>query len=214
MRVIIFDLDGTLTDPEEGICESVRYALTKGGYPVGSREQYHPWIGPPLLRSFIEYAGVDEAEALRLLGFYRERFSTVGLFENRVYPGIPELLRELKAAGNRLMVATGKPAVFSERILEHFGLLAYFDTVSGISLSETPMDKQGVITAGLLRMGVTDRTDCVMVGDLDQDVEGARLCGLPCIYVLYGYGSREEALRCGAAQIAESVSELRAILME
>ena len=119
---VLFDLDGTLTDPVQGICGSVRYALEKAGRPVGPIESYHKYIGPPLLRSFEVYANATPEEAQELLGYYRERFSTVGLFENEVYPGIPELLRDLKASGVRIAVATGKPTVFSEQILEHFGL--------------------------------------------------------------------------------------------
>ena len=128
---VLFDLDGTLTDPVQGICGSVRYALQKAGRPVGPIESYHKYIGPPLLRSFEVYANATPEEAQELLGYYRERFSTVGLFENEVYPGIPELLRDLKASGVRIAVATGKPTVFSEQILEHFGLRQYIDVVSG-----------------------------------------------------------------------------------
>ncbi len=136
-HTILFDLDGTLTDPAQGICGSVMYALEKAGRPVGSMESYHKYIGPPLLRSFEVYNGATPEEAQELLKFYRERFSTVGLYENEIYPGIPELLRELKEHGARIAVATGKPTVFSERILDHFGLLPYIDIVSGISLSSS-----------------------------------------------------------------------------
>ena len=136
---ILFDLDGTLTDPALGICGCVRYALEKGGYPVGPLETYHPWIGPPLLRSFCQFCGVDEGEGQRLVDLYRERFSVTGLFENEVYPGIESLLQSLKARGAHLAVATGKPTVYSERILEHFGLKNQFDLVSGISLTEAPL---------------------------------------------------------------------------
>lgn len=162
---VLFDLDGTLTDPVQGICGSVRYALQKAGRPVGPIESYHKYIGPPLLRSFEVYANATPEEAQELLGYYRERFSTVGLFENVVYPGIPELLRDLKASGVRIAVATGKPTVFSEQILEHFGLRQYIDVVSGIPLDREPPDKCEVIQHALYEMGISDRSGCVMVGD-------------------------------------------------
>jgi phosphoglycolate phosphatase len=159
---VLFDLDGTLTDPVQGICGSVRYALEKAGRPVGPIESYHKYIGPPLLRSFEVYANATPEEAQELLGYYRERFSTVGLFENEVYPGIPELLRDLKASGVRIAVATGKPTVFSEQILEHFGLRQYIDVVSGIPLDREPPDKCEVILHALYEMGISDRSACVM----------------------------------------------------
>ncbi len=210
---VFFDLDGTLTDPAQGICGSVRYALEKGGYPTAPMEAYYPWIGPPLQLSFQKHLDCDEAEAKRLVALYRERFSTVGLFENTVYPGIPPLLRRLKERGCRMAVATGKPTVFSRRILEHFDLLQYFDEVSGISLTEAPLTKQGVIERAMEQLSVTRREDCAMVGDRDQDVIGALACGIEPIGVLYGYGSREELACAGAGHILETAEDLAAFLL-
>lgn len=210
---VFFDLDGTLTDPAQGICGSVRYALEKGGYPTAPMEAYYPWIGPPLQLSFQKHLDCDEAEAKRLVALYRERFSTVGLFENTVYPGIPPLLRRLKERGCRMAVATGKPTVFSRRILEHFDLLQYFDEVSGISLTEAPLTKQDVIERAMEQLSVTRREDCAMVGDRDQDVIGALACGIEPIGVLYGYGSREELACAGAEHLAETVEALEAFLL-
>lgn len=210
---LFFDLDGTLTDPAEGICGCVRYALEKGGYPVGPKEEYFPWIGPPLERSFEERVGVDNREAKRLVSLYRERFSTVGLFENKVYDGIPSLLRALREEGARMAVTTGKPTVFSRRILEKFGILEPFETVCGISLDEAPLTKQGVILQAMAELGAENREGCLMIGDRLHDVEGAHLCGIPCLFVLYGYGSREEAETSGADYIVESVDELRSFLL-
>ena len=204
-----FDLDGTLTDPAIGICESVRYALSRGGYEPGPIEDYYSFIGPPLLLSFQNALGVSAEEAERLLGLYRERFSTIGLFENKVYPGIPELLAELKAQGARLVVATGKPSVYSERILEHFDLRRYFDFVSGISLTDEPLDKRGVIEAGCNYLGISDKSGCVMIGDRSHDADGARMAGMDCICVLYGYGSRAECEQALPTNIVETVEELR-----
>jgi len=213
-HTILFDLDGTLTDPAEGICGSVMYALEKAGRPVGPPESYHKYIGPPLLRSFEVYDNATPEESLTLLGYYRERFSAVGLFENKVYPGISELLKELKRRGARIAVATGKPTVYSRRILEHFELLSFIDCVSGISLSNEPQDKCQTILHALFEMGVEDKKDCVMVGDRSHDAVGAKMGGIDFIGVLYGYGSREE-LECEGAQIlAEDVPDLREILLK
>ncbi len=212
-KTILFDLDGTLTDPVTGICRSVQYALGKAGKPVGPLEHYHKWIGPPLLRSFEVYANATPEEAQTLLGYYRERFSSVGLFENEVYPGIPELLRELKEHGARLAVATGKPTVFSRQILEHFGLLPYIEYISGISLDREPPDKCQTILHALYELGESDKSRCVMVGDRAHDAIGAKMGGIDFVGVLYGYGSRDELEAEGAELIASDVKQLRRILL-
>ncbi len=211
--VVLFDLDGTLTDPEIGICRSIQYALEKDGRPVGPLESYHPWIGPPLLWSFQTYAGASREEAIRLMGYYRERFSTVGLFENKVYPGIPELLSKLKEKGAVIAVATGKPSVFSRQILEHFDLARYIDFVSGISLDREPTDKRENILRALSELDVKDKTLAVMVGDRDQDANGAKMAGVAFIGVLYGYGTRTELADAGALKIAENIPMLRNMLL-
>lgn len=205
---LFFDLDGTLTDPAEGICGCIRYALEKDGRPVGPLESYYPWIGPPLEYSFREFAGADEADVPKLVSYYRERFSTVGLFENRVYPGIAEMLAALKKAGAHMAIATGKPTVYTERILEHFGLRQYFDCVCGITLGVKPETKAEVIARGMKHMGIKDPSRCVMIGDRKHDVQGAKECGMACIGVLYGFGSREELHNAGADCVMETVSAL------
>ena len=211
---LFFDLDGTLTDPAEGICGCIRYALEKDGRPTGPMEEYFPWIGPPLEFSFREFVGASDEDTPRLVAYYRERFSTVGLFENKVYPGIHELLASLKAAGAHMAIATGKPTVFTERILERFELRQYFDCVNGITLGAAPESKAEVIQRGMEQMGVTEPSRCVMIGDRKHDVQGAKECGMACIGVLYGFGSREEFCAAGADLIAETVSDLEKILME
>ena len=212
--IVLFDLDGTLTDPEIGICRSIQYALEKGGKSVGPMESYHPWIGPPLLWSFQTYAGVSREEAMTLMGYYRERFSTIGLFENKVYPGIPELLAELKERGIKIAVATGKPTVFSQQILEHFELAKYVDYVSGISLDHEPTDKCENILRALSALGTADKASAVMVGDRNQDADGAKMAGIDFLGVLYGYGDQLELANAGAKRIARDVPELRHMLME
>ena len=210
---VFFDLDGTLTDPAPGICGCVRYALEKGGYQAEPLEAYHSWIGPPLLSSFEEYLHCNRAESERLVALYRERFGTVGLFENTLYPAIPGLLAKLKAAGARMALCTGKPTVYAARILEHFGIAEYFDYFSGIELQGEPLSKHGVIRLAMEKLGVSDPGKCIMVGDRFHDVEGAQLSHMESVMVLYGYGDAAEAERCGATYTAGSVEELEALLL-
>ena len=206
---VLFDLDGTLTDPAQGICSSVIYAIQKTGRKTGPIEKYYKYIGPPLLRSFEVHENATPEEAQTLLAYYRERFSTVGLFENEVYPGIAELLRDLKAAGCRIAVATGKPTVYSVRILEHFELLQYIDFVSGIELGREGTEKCENIAQALYKLGITDRENVVMVGDRSHDIIGAKQCRIHSIGVLYGYGSREELEAEDAETVVDSVEALR-----
>ena len=199
---ILFDLDGTLTDPGLGITNSVMYALERFDITVEDRKSLYKFIGPPLIDSFREFYGFSDADAKRALQLYREYFSEKGLFENQVYPGIPELLGRLRDAGGTLLVATGKPEEFSLRILEHFDLLQYFTFVSGASMDESRNQKWQVIDRALEHCGQPPRAQALMVGDRKHDVEGARRCGIACLGVLYGYGSAEELVTAGADALA------------
>ena len=210
---VLFDLDGTLTDPEQGICKSVMYALQKAGNTVGNIEDYHKYIGPPLLPAFEAFDNATPEEARILLEYYRERFSSVGLFENIPYPGILELLRDLKLIGCKVAVATGKPTVFSEKIVAKFGFAPYIDYVSGTPLSEKSMDKCEVILTALNHLGVSANNQCVMIGDRSHDAIGAKMANIDFIGVLYGYGSYDELSSEGAAVLVKTVSELRNILL-
>ena len=209
---ILFDLDGTLTDPAVGICGSIMYALEKGGYPVGEMQDYYPFIGPPLMESFMLYCGLDEGEAQRLTQLYRERYAAVGLYENTVYPGIPALLAALRDVGTTLLLATNKPDVFAKKILEHFGLAEYFHFVAGSALSGERGSKAEVIAYALAQQGSPPAASCVMVGDRRHDGEGARQNGIDFVGVLYGYGDREELTAAGAAEIVKSVPALHHLL--
>lgn len=209
---ILFDLDGTLTDPKVGITGSVAYALESFGIHVENHDDLCCFIGPPLLDSFMEYYGMSEEDANRAIAKYRERFSVTGLFENEVYHGIPQLLRQLKDAGKTLIIATSKPAVFSQRILDHFDLSQYFTFLSGSELDGTRNDKADVISYALEQCGITDLSQVIMIGDRKHDIIGARKNGLPCIGVLYGYGDRAEHESAGADYIVETVDELKALL--
>lgn len=204
---ILFDLDGTLTDPGLGITNSVMYALRKLGYEVPAREKLYKYIGPPLSDSFREDYGMTAQQAQHAIDVYREYFSVTGLFENEVYPGIPEMLADLRANGKKLLLATSKPEKFARRIMEHFDLAKYFDFIGGADLAGTRGTKDRVIGYVLRETG-TDAADCVMVGDRLHDAEGAATFGIPTVGVLWGYGSEEELRSAGCAGIAEDAGEL------
>ena len=208
---IFFDLDGTLTDPALGITNAIIYARKKWGLDPGVNRDYYKFIGPPMPRSYEEFWGFSPEDARRFLDTYREYFGTIVLFENEVYPGIPELLAALKDAGCKLYVATTKPTGFSEQIVERFGIAPYFEIVSG-SIPSGDNTKADVICVARDACGV-DMTSAIMVGDRLFDVEGAHACGIPCVGVTYGYGGREELQSAGADFIVDTVEQLRAILL-
>ena len=211
--VILFDLDGTLTDPGEGITNSVAHALEKFHIPVPERRELYKFIGPPLYESFMRFYGLDREKALLAVEFYREYYRDRGIWENEVYAGIPELLEKLKGAGKRLLVATSKPENFALQILEHFDLRQYFDRVAGSTLDSSRVEKADVIRYALEQQGIAPGPSVVMVGDREHDVLGARKAGLDCIGVLFGYGDAPELQKAGAARIAATVEELAGLLL-
>lgn len=208
---VLFDLDGTLTDPYPGISASILYALERLGRDPVPDSVLREAVGPPLEASFAAMLGGDFALAKEALAFYRERYSGTGLFENRVFEGIPETLTELRSSGLRLFLASSKPRVFCERILDHFDLTRYFDAVHGSELGGRLADKRELITH-LLSVETIDRGQCVMVGDRRHDVEGARENGIRVVAVGWGYGSPEELSRAGPNRIIDSVGELGAAI--
>ena len=210
---LFFDLDGTLSDPAEGICGSVVYALQKGGYEAKDATAYGSWIGPPLVPSFMDELGVDEAEAYRLVELYRENFSAKGIFQNTVYPGIPALLRVLKAKGKTLMIVTGKPTVFAERIVDYFGVADCFTRVCGIPMDNEAMTKEQTLRGALNYLGDPPLSRCLMIGDRRHDTEASHACGMEAAYVLYGYGSEDEANACGAEFVVGTVDALQELLL-
>ena len=213
-QYLLFDLDGTLTDPKVGITTCVQYALSALGIEEPDLDRLCPFIGPPLSDSFQEFYGFSPAQAREAIEKYREYFSVKGLFENEVYPGIPKMLGMLKENGFTLAVSTSKPEEYSIQILEHFGLDSYFTLVGGADMAETRVRKGEIIAYTLNRLGVNPKeTPVVMVGDRKHDVIGAKENGIPCVGVLFGYGSQEELLEAGADALAESVEELGRILM-
>ncbi len=210
---VLFDLDGTLTDPKEGITKSAAFALRHFGIDADP-DSLTAFIGPPLNDSFSRYFGLDPEQCVEAVREYRVRFSDVGWAENIPYPGIHELLDTLRAQGMTLLVATSKPEVFARRILEHFGLADCFADICGITMSEREtMTKADVIRLVMARNGV-DPASCVMVGDRLHDVEGGHEAGLPVVGVLYGYGSREELEAAGADFIAADTDELEKLLID
>lgn len=210
---ILFDLDGTLTDPGVGITSSVAYALEAFGIEVEDRSKLNCFIGPPLHESFVKYYNMSTLLAFDAVTKYREYYNDRGIFENELYIGIPGLLQELKKAGKTVIMATSKPECFAKRIAEHFKIDGYFDCITGSELDGSRVDKAEVIECALERMGITDRSKCVMVGDRLHDIVGAKKTGLYSVGVLYGYGSRRELEENGADKIVADIRELCDILL-
>ncbi|MEM8687772.1 MAG: HAD hydrolase-like protein [Pseudomonadota bacterium] len=209
MSAVCFDLDGTLTDPKEGIIGCIRYALERLGAPQPDSDDDLTWcIGPPLLGSFEQLVGDKASEALAL---YRERFGDVGLFENAVFPGIRGVLDALKGEDRRLFVATSKPTVYAERILKHFELYDFFEHVYGSELDGTRADKTELL-AWVLAQSKLDASSAVMIGDRRHDVIGARNNGMDAIGVLYGYGDADELSGAGARVLCPRPEDLTALL--
>lgn len=212
--IILFDLDGTLTDPAEGITGSILYALEKMGRDLPERSSLLRFIGPPLVPAFQEFLGMTEAEASRALILYREYFSVHGLFENTPYDGIGDALARLKDSGRTLVLATSKPETFAVRILEHFGLAQYFTLMCGASMDEKRNTKDAVIGYALEKLGNPDPSRMVMVGDRHHDVQGAAVFGIPAVGVLWGYGSREELEKAGARWIVPDIAAMTELLLK
>ena len=206
-KCVIFDLDGTLTRSEEGIWNSVKYAAEKLGFPEPDAPTLRKFIGPPLTYSFREYMGMDEATAEKATETYRERYNVVGLFENRVFPGIRRLLRTLKQEGWYIGIATGKPQVTSERVVAHFGLDKFVEKIVGPTFG-SHADKTELIRAALPEGWDASADDIWMVGDRKFDIEGAIGAGVKSIGVGYGYGSEEELRTAGCTAYCETVAEV------
>ncbi len=209
---ILFDLDGTLTDPKEGITKSVQYALASVDIDEPDLDKLEPFIGPPLHESFMEFYGFDRDMAMKLVEKYRERFNVTGIFENKIYPGIADMLKVLKEAGCKISIASSKPTVLVERILDHFDIRKYFDSVVGSNLDGTRTKKEEVVEEALRQLAcVKEKT--AMVGDRKFDIEGARAFGLIGVGVSFGYAQGNELEEAGADYIVDSVEELQKLLL-
>lgn len=215
---ILFDLDGTLTDPKLGITSSVQYALRALGIEEPSLDRLEPFIGPPLADSFREFYGLEGERLATAIDKYRERFATQGIFENEIYPGIPQMLADLKAKDKILAIASSKPTLFVEQILEHFEIRKYFDHVVGSNMDGTRGTKEEVVEETLRQMLTVEMTpgqkrDAVaMVGDRKFDIEGARAHGITSVGVLFGYAPEGELEEAGADYIVNSVRSLQVLL--
>lgn len=205
-KYVLFDLDGTLDDPFEGITKSVVHAMKKFGVEC-EQSALKCFIGPPLTDSFMNVFGLNEDTAKVAVEYYREYYRPTGIFEVEIYRGIPELLSKLKAAGYKLVLATSKPIIFANQILEKFGLMQYFDATFGSELDGTRVKKDEVIAYAFEKYPM-NKSEAIMVGDRRHDVEGAHKNGIPCIGVTFGYGDRDEHISCGAEFIVDSVSDL------
>lgn len=219
LKYILFDLDGTLTDPAEGITKSIAYALREMGRTVPPTEELYKFIGPPLHPSFIEFFGMSDSEASEAVRLYRVRFSDVGWRENVPYEGIVSQLSVIRGSGLKLALATSKPEKFAVDIMNEFGLAEYFDEICGSSLDGNRSEKSEVIRYALCRLGIGDiksaaqAGEIAMVGDRKYDILGAREVGAIPIGVLWGYGNEAELIDAGAAKICADVSELAAAVL-
>jgi phosphoglycolate phosphatase len=210
----LFDLDGTLTDPKEGIINAVLYVLEKMGIEEVNISELDSFIGPPIQQSFADRYNMNEIEVERAVFYFREYLKQSGLLENKVYDGIGALLQELKDAGNRLFVATSKPTVFAKQVIEHFQLTSFFEEIVGSNLDGTRIKKEEIIAHILQTNEELQKEEMVMIGDRKHDVIGANSNGIASIGVLYGYGNENELSDAGAIHIVKDVEELQRFCIE
>ena len=210
-KYILFDLDGTLTDSKPGIMNCFQHTANVMG--VTMPDEPECLLGPPLDVSFMKYFGMDESQAETAVKTYRERYGREGLFENRVYDGVPEMLRRLREAGFKLGVATCKAQVFAVRILEKFELAQYFDFIGGASTDGSRTSKNEVIEYVLENIGGPEKSKVLMAGDRDNDIIGAHKAGIKCLGVLWGYGPEEELVQAGADYIADTPQKAADMLL-
>ena len=209
---VFFDLDGTLTDSGEGIINAAIYALEKYNIEVNDRSELRKFIGPPLQDSFSTDYGFQEDEIEDVIKIFREYYSEKGIFENTIYENIQTVLFELKNRGKKLVVATSKPEVFTKKVLDHFNISSYFDYVSGATLNNEKIKKVDIIRDAICKLGITDKSKVVMIGDRKLDVLGAKENGIDSIGVLWGYGDLLELEKVGPTYIAEKVLDLLEII--
>lgn len=211
--LILFDLDGTITDPAEGICNSIARALFAMNRNMISEELCCRFIGPALHDSFRKYCNMTPDEAQEAIRLFREYYGPIGMYECYVFPGIRELFARLKAAGKRIAVATAKAEPFAIKLLDHYGLTEYFDCIAAASLDGSRSDKADIIDHGLAMLGITERDSVIMVGDREFDVFGAHDAGMKAIGVTWGYGTLAELQRAGADYIAATPEEVGNLIL-
>lgn len=210
---IMFDLDGTLTDPYEGITGGIKYAAREMGYTIRHESRLREAIGPSLVFAFTELVGMKQEETTEAIRQYRVYYSKQGALENEIYPGIRELLETLHAQGRHVILASSKPEEYCEKILAHFDILKYFHFVGGNNFKEERPSKEAVIRHVMANCPDVTTENTLMVGDRCYDVTGSGKCGFDCAGVLYGFGTREELEEAGAKYIIATVDELKELLI-
>lgn len=211
-KIVLFDLDGTLCESGEGILNSVKHALGEVRIPIPPPETLRKFIGPPLGQSFQTFCGMSPKLAERAVAAYRERYNRVGWKENRLYPGINELLRDLRTSGAKLSTASSKPQPALERIVRHFGIIDVFDALVAAGPDGFHSSKPEMIERAIRTCGGAQKCEVVMIGDTHFDAEGAAVAGVDFLAAAYGYGTREELAAAGATCFADTVEDLRAFL--
>lgn len=217
-KYLLFDLDGTLTDPKEGITKCVQHGLQSIGIIENDEAVLLSFIGPPLQESFPSIYNLDEAQTTQAITAFRQRFSTIGLFENQAFDGAAEMLATIKSQcpDKKIALATSKPKEFAVRILEKYDLLQYFDILDGSNLDGTKIHKHEVIASVLTQLDISpeEYPQVLMIGDRLHDVEGAACFGIDCLGVTFGYGSEEELQKAGAKYIVHTMEELQNFLID
>lgn len=216
-KYLLFDLDGTLTDPKEGITNCVKHGLSALGLTETDENVLLSFIGPPLEESFANIYNLNEEDTNFAIATFRERYGTIGLYENRAFDGVKEMLANIKrqCPDKKIALATSKPKKFALLILEKYGLLEYFDILDGSNLDGTKTRKDEVIASVLEQLGLSDNehADCLMIGDRKHDVYGARQFGIDCIGVEFGYAEEGELKESGAKYIVDTLEELETFLL-
>ncbi len=210
--LVMFDLDGTVLDSKLGIFRSAKYAMDALSLPMPSEEAMMEFLGPPLSDGFAQVCGVREEQVADAVRLYREYYNGGGKFEASIYDGVRELLVSLKEQGRCCCITTSKPHVFARQILEHFGMADCFDGIYGAEMDGTRGKKSEVVAYCLQQQGMT-AADAVLVGDRHFDVNGAKALGIPCVGVLYGYGTKDELEKAGAVALAERAEDLLGIVL-
>lgn len=211
-KAVLFDFDGTLVDSSEGIFKSLLYAFECDGKPAPEESTLRKFIGPPIYDSFKTLFGYTDDKIDFMIEKYRERYRKAGYLETKIYDGIPELLRALRENGMKIATASSKPTVFIEQILKENGIFELFDYIGGTQFDNISSDKSVILKSAMDALGVTAR-ETVMVGDRLFDIRGAKGVGVPCIAVLYGFGSRTEFVEYGAEYIVETPAQVKTLIL-
>lgn len=212
IKAVLFDLDGTVVDSSEGITKSVQYALSKYNIDAPDLEDLKKFIGPPLSESFMRYYGIPEDETAQAISYYRERYSVKGLYECCLYPGIEKAIEDLKEDGYFIGMASGKPEGFCHEILKYHGVDKFFDEVVGTTINGPINTKEQVLSEFLRRHPELNAAECILVGDTKYDADGAKLVGMPCLGVSFGFGDRREMLDRGVISVVDTADEIKSMI--